>query len=153
MALLPRRRWTNRLACAVWRQQQKNKERAGAITGASCNVYYFQSTNSDSLQLGSPFTGNLKVIIAATAETGLHPDIIAGRQGAFVASADPVNDPQWVQYEIEAVAIDWLLDTVFNGVVTYAKDNLWYQLDMGVPIEPPPVTGDYPWRTTFGWSI
>ena len=131
MAPLPRRRWTSRLACAVWRQRQKNKERAGG--DSLCNVYLFSSLNTDSLQLGSPFTGNLKVQIAATAETGLHPDIIAGRQGAFVASADPVNNPQWVQYEIEAVAIEWLLGTVFNGVIAYAKDNVWYKLDMGVP--------------------
>ena len=116
-----------------------------------CTVYYFQSTNSDSLQLGSPFTGNLKVIITATAETGLHPDIIAGRQGAFVVSADLVLDPQWVQYEIEAVAITYIADATFNGVITYAKDNVWYQLDMGVP-STPPVTGDFLWSTDFTWS-
>ena len=122
--------------------------------GGKCTVYYYQSTNPDSLQLGSPFTGNLKVQIAATAETGLHPDIIAGRQGAFVVAVDPVNatEAEWVQYEIEASAITYIVDNTFNGVITYAKNNVWYRLGMGAPIGPP-VTGDYPWRTTFGWSI
>ena len=151
MALLPRRRWTNRLACAVWRQRQKNKERAGG--DSLCNVYLFSSLNTDSLQLGSPFTGNLKVQIAATAETGLHPDIIAGRQGAFVASADPVNDPQWVQYEIEAVAITYIADATFNGVITYAKDNVRHQLDMGAPSTPPPEdNAPGVWNTTGVWN-
>ena len=113
--------------------------------GGKCTVYLFSSSNTDSLQLGSPFTGNLKVQIAATAETGLHYDIIAGRQGAFVAAVDPVNatESEWVQYEIEAVAIEWLLDTTFDGVITYAKDDVWYQLDMGAPSDPP-VTNHLP---------
>ena len=123
--------------------------------GSSCNVYLFSSSNTDSLQLGSPFTGNLKVKIAATAETGLHPDIVAGRQGAFVVASDPVNatESEWVQYEIEAVAITYIADATFNGVITYAKDNVWYRLDMGVPSVPPPQdNASGVWNTTGVWN-
>lgn len=90
-----------------------------------CNFYTFNSTDTDSLQLGLPFTGNLKVLIKAPSEAGLHPDIIAGRQGAFVADT-------WVQYEIEAVALTYIVDATFNGRVAYAKDNVWFNVDMGI---------------------
>ena len=100
--------------------------------GRFCNVYLFSSSNTDSLQLGSTFTGNLKVLIAATSEVGIHTDIIAGRQGDFIVSTNPVGHPQWVQYEIEATAIAYLVDATYDGVITYAKDDVWYQLDMGV---------------------
>ena len=134
-----------------FRRQQLSKK--GGAGDSLCNVYLFSSLNTDSLQLGSPFTGNLKVQIAATAETGLHPDIIAGRQGTFVASADPVNEPIWVQYEISAVAIPWLVNTVYNGRIAYAKDNVWYQLDMGVPNTPPPEdNAPGVWNTTGVWN-
>ena len=99
--------------------------------GGKCNIYVFSDTNPDKLTLGSAFTGNLKVQIASDSETGIHPDIVAGRQSAFVVSTDVVNDPQWVQYEIEATAITYIVDETFNGRVAYAKDDTWYYLNMG----------------------
>lgn len=96
-----------------------------------CNFYTFKSTDTDSLQLGAPFTGNLKVLIKAPAETGLNPALIAGRQGAFIADT-------WMQYEIEAVAITNIVDQSFNGAIgRYAKNDEWFELNMGKPSVPP----------------
>lgn len=103
----------------------------GSGGDSACNVYLFSSANSDSLEIES-FTGNLKVMIAAPSEAGINPAIIAGRQGDFVASADPVNEPTVVQYEINATNVTQIVDNTFNGVVYgYAKDNTWYKVDMG----------------------
>ena len=97
------------------------------------DVYLFDGTEPDSFELNAPFTGNFKLQVAASAETGVNPDIIAGRQGVFEVSADPANDPQWVQYEIAAVGLVSILTSVFSGRISYALDDTWYQLDMGVP--------------------
>ena len=61
-------------------------------------------------------------MINAPAETGLHPDIVAGRMGSFTADT-------WVQYEITANAITYIVDATFNGRVAYAKDNVWFNVD------------------------
>ena len=108
----------------------------GVTTNKDDKVYVHIFNVPEDGKVTLPNTGNLKVKIAATAETGLHPDIIAGRQGAFVVSADPVNatESELVQYEIEAGAITYIADATFNGVITYAKDNVWHKLDMGAPV-------------------
>ena len=103
-------------------------------SGNQCNVYLFSSSNTDSLQLGSAFTGNVKVILAAPAVTGIHPDILAGLQGSFVPSADQVNAPEWNQFEADVTAISYIVDATFDGVVKYALDDAWYELDMGSPV-------------------
>ena len=98
-------------------------------------AYLFSSSNTDKLTLGSPFTGNIKVILAAaaTAITGIHPDISAGIQGAFVPSTDPVGAPNWNQFEADVTAIDYLVDETFDGVVgVYGKDDVFFSVDMGV---------------------
>lgn len=118
----------------------------GEVSG--CNLYLFSSGNADSLQLGSAFTGNLKVQTKALAETGLHPDIIAGRQGAFIADT-------WMQYEIEAVSLTYVVDATFNGRVAYAKNDVWFNVDMGavvVPPDPPEDNAPGVWNTTGVWN-
>ena len=95
-----------------------------SIASSSCDFYLFSSTSPDSLQLGAAFTGNLKVLIKAPSETGLNPAIVAGRQGAFVVD-------EWMQYEISAAAITYIVGTTFDGRVAYAKDNVWFNVDMG----------------------
>lgn len=106
----------------------------GPDDGATCNTYLFSSTNPDLLSFDSSFTGNLKVILAAPAETGIHPDIVAGRQGDFITSADPVKSPNWIQYEIEASAIGYIVDATFDGVVgLVGLDDVFYKIDAGVP--------------------
>lgn len=99
-----------------------------------CWTYLFSSSNTDALSFDTPFIGNVKVKLAAPSETGINPAIIAGRQGDFVASTDPVNNPNWVQYEIEASAIDYIVDATFNGVVgLVGLDDVFYKLDQGAP--------------------
>lgn len=101
------------------------------VAGSQCDVYLFSSLTSDSLQLIPSFTGNVKVILAAPATTGIQSDILAGIQGAFTPSADPVNNPQWMQFEADVTAIDYIVDATFDGVVKYALDDVWHELDMG----------------------
>lgn len=48
---------------------------------AGCITYLFSSLTTDSLQLGSPFTGNIKAILAATSSDGIPNQIMAGMQG------------------------------------------------------------------------
>lgn len=99
---------------------------------SSCNVYLFSSANTDKLTFVAPFTGNIKVILAANAETGIHPDIISGRQNLFEESTDPVNEPNWVQYEADVTSLAYIVDETFDGVVgRFALDDVWYDVDMG----------------------
>ena len=86
--------------------------------GTSCTVYYFQAVNPDSFRLGVPFSGKFQLMVAATSETGINPVIVAGRIGSSVASADPVNEPNWNRYEITATALSDIVDTDFTGVIT-----------------------------------
>jgi hypothetical protein len=102
--------------------------------GSLCNAYLFDGSEADLLTLGAPFTGNLKVIIIAASETGVNPAIVAGRQGVFVASTDPLIDMQQNQYEIDTVSFAGpIVDNTFTGRVAYAKDDVWYDIDMGAP--------------------
>jgi len=99
----------------------------GFVGGDSsgCYTYLFSSSNSDYHEFGSAFTGNLKVIAKSSDETGLATEVIAGRQGAFVAD-------EWLQYEIEAVALTGICDATFNGVIgRYYKDDVMSAIDMG----------------------
>jgi len=100
--------------------------------GSLCNAYLFDGSEADSLVLGSPFTGNLKVIIIAASETGINPAIVAGRQGVFAASTDPLVDMKQNQYEIDTVSfVGSIVDNTFTGRVAYAKEDVWYDIDMG----------------------
>lgn len=109
----------------------------GDITGGSgvtkCNLYQFKSTNSDRFDFTVDFTGNLKAIIAGTSSAGIHPNLLAGVQGTWQDSTD-LDNLVWNQLEIEATAIGYLADNTFNGVVaSYAKDDVWFDVDMGAP--------------------
>jgi hypothetical protein len=111
------------------RQQLRNRGSAESL----CNVYIFKSTDADQLDLATPFTGNLKVIVAGLAVTGLHPDIIAGLTSAWVDSTDLTN-PVWNYAEISAVSLAYIVDNTFDGIVaSYAKDDVWFSVDMGRP--------------------
>jgi hypothetical protein len=102
--------------------------------GSLCNAYLFDGSEADLLTLGAPFTGNLKVIIIAASETGVNPAIVAGRQGVFVASTDPLVDMKQNQYEIDTVSFAGsIVDNTFTGRVAYAKDDVWYDINMGAP--------------------
>ena len=94
-------------------------------------AYLFDGTEPDYFELNSPFTGNFKLQVAATAETGINPDIIAGRVGVFEVSAEPANDPTWVRYEIAAVSLTGIVGSTFNGRIAYALDDVWYNVDSG----------------------
>lgn len=108
----------------------------GGSGGAGCNIYLFSSENTDKLTFTTPFTGNIKVILAANAETGINPDILAGRQNLFEASTDPVNEPNWIQYEADATSLAYIVDETFDGVVgKFALDDVWYNVDMGATEE------------------
>ena len=97
----------------------------------SCEVYFFQDSKPDSLELGAPFTGNVKVILAATSTAGINPAILAGIKGTFKVSEDPVNMPVWVQFECSAVAMTYIVGPSFNGVVKFALNNNWITIDAG----------------------
>jgi hypothetical protein len=102
-----------------------------------CSVYLFSSTDPDKLTLTTLFTGTIQVMIRSTAETGINPVIVSGRQGAFVPNLDPVNNATHTQYEIEAVGLTYIVDETFNGVVVgYAKDDVWTYINTGpyVPV-------------------
>lgn len=103
-------------------------------SAADCNVYTFSSANPDLLSFDAPFTGNIKLIAKSPATTGIHPDILAGLQGTFVPD-------EWMQYEADVTAIDYIVDATFNGVVgRFALDDVWYTVETdgsGVTIENP----------------
>lgn len=120
--------------------------------GSSCNVYLFNSSNPDSLQLGSLFTGNIKVILAGTSTAGIHPDILSGLQGSFVTSSDLLDDPQWNQLESNVTDLSYIVDNTFTGRLTYAKDDVWYKINMGVPSTPPEELGQYNWQSQWEWN-
>lgn len=107
------------------------------IAGDGCNAYLFDGTDPDYHEFDTAYSGLLQVIVIAASETGLHADIIAGRQGAFVASTDPLTDMQQNQYEITAVSLTGIVDATFSGRIAYSKDGVeWIYLDMGaLPIE------------------
>ena len=93
----------------------------------ACNIYTFSSANPDLLSFDAPFTGNIKLISKSPATTGIHPDILAGLQGTFIAN-------EWMQYEADVTAIDYIVDATFNGVVgRFALDDAWYGVDAGSP--------------------
>lgn len=118
-----------------YHRQQFSRISGGAAT--LCNVYPFSSDDADYLEI-EPYTGNLKIILAATSEAGIPAAIVTGRQGVFTPSVDPVNDPQWVQYEIDGVIPAIILEATFTGVCGgYAKDDVWYSVDMGAPTVTP----------------
>lgn len=102
----------------------------------TCNVYVFNSATTDSLQLGSAFTGNLKIVVAGLAVTGLHPEIQTGLLDPWQDSTDLTN-PIWNFAEITASALTYLVDQTFDGIVaSYAKDDVWYEVNMGRPTIP-----------------
>jgi hypothetical protein len=121
------------IASRDWFRRQQQAIINRGSESSLCNLYLFKSTDPGSLELGSPFTGNLRVKIRAASEAGINPAIVAGRQGSFTLNNDPVNDATHVQYEIEAVALTYIVDATFDGVVAYAKDGVWYDVDMGAP--------------------
>ena len=110
--------------------RQQLKRIQGEIS-SFCNVYPFSSADADYLEI-APFTGNFKIILAATSETGIPATIQAGLQGSFIPSTDPVNDPQWNQYEIDGAVPAVVLEVTFTGVCGgYAKDDVWSYVNMG----------------------
>lgn len=123
----------NRVFKPIYKGMFKGLVSSGDVPGLR-DVYLFDGSELDALTISPAFSGNVKVILAAPAETGVHPDLIAGRVSDFVASTDPVNAPQWVQYEIEATSLAYIVDATFDGVVCqFAFDDVWYTVDMGVP--------------------
>lgn len=116
------------------------------VASVGCNVYPFSSADADYLEIES-YTGNFKIQLAATSETGIPASIVAGRQGTFTPSTDIINDPQWVQYEIDGVIPAIILETTFTGVCGgYAKDDVWYSVDMG------DFTSSPVWKNQLVWS-
>ena len=146
---LKRARYTNQMAYAVWKIQQRNKQRSAS--DALCNIYLFTSDNDDSFQFGESFSGEFKLILAATSETGLHPDIIAGREGDFVVSTDLINDAQWNQYSLTAIDLAYIVDSSFNGVIGgYAKDDAWFSVNMGIFVIED--LGAFAWSNQWEWN-
>lgn len=97
-----------------------------------CNAYLFNSTDSDYFEI-APFSGNFKMIVAAESEDGINPAIVSGRVGSFVATTD-YQDPKWVEYNVDVTSLTSVAGATFNGVVAkYAKDDVWYYINMGEP--------------------
>ena len=97
--------------------------------GGKCNVYLFDGAEPDYFELSSAFSGNFKMLVASADEVGIPAEIVAGRQGDFVASANALNDPQWNQYEMTAVGLLLLVGATFSGRISYALDDVWYHID------------------------
>ena len=99
----------------------------------TCNTYLFSDANPDSIAFDTPFTGNLKAIIAAESEAGINADLIAGRIGEFIPSPYPLNNPQWMYYEADVNNLTDIFAATFNGVVGYIyKDDVEHPINMGV---------------------
>ncbi len=138
---------------AVWNQQHKRR------STQLCNAYLFNGSDADYHEFDTPYSGLLQVIVVAASETGVNPQIITGRQSAFRASADPLDDLQQNQYEITAVNLTGIVDATFSGRIAYSKDGInWIDPSMGaipvvvVPPVEPAVTGDYVWSNTYRWN-
>lgn len=96
-----------------------------------CNMYLFSSLTPDYFELDTPITTeDFKFMFAGTSETGIPAQIVAGRQGAFVPSTDPINDPQWNQYHLPiATGLSVLVEATATGRISYALDDVKYQID------------------------
>lgn len=106
----------------------------GPFSGSRlCDVYLFDGADPDYHSFTPAYSGFLQVIVIAASETGLHADVIAGRQGVFVPSTDPLVDMQQNQYELAAVvSLAGIVDATFSGRIAYSKDGVvWYDLDIG----------------------
>lgn len=110
------------------------KSRVGftPFSGDLCNVYVFTNANTDRLDFAAPFTGNLKILIGGTSTTGINPALPTT---GWVNSPD-LNPDTLIYNEIESnvTALDYIVDETFNGIVyAYAKDDVWYYVNMGEP--------------------
>lgn len=92
-------------------------------------TYMFSSTAPDYLAFSTPFTGNIKVMLAAPASTGIHVDVISGIKGIFTPSMDPLTSPKWVKLESNVTSLEYIVDDTFNGVVgAFALNDVWYSI-------------------------
>lgn len=109
--------------------------------GAGCNLYYFDPASDDRLDFGTAFTGNFKANIATlNGVVGLNANL-AGLTLANSPedSRDDASLLVWNQVDINVSAMDGICDNTFEGVVAnYAKDDAWYDVNMGPLISPPP---------------
>lgn len=94
-------------------------------------AYNFLGTNTDFLQIAS-YTGNFKIMLAASSETGIPSEILEGRIGEFTPSLDVINNPIWMKYEIDGLIPSIVLMPTFTGICSkYAKDDVWQYINMG----------------------
>ncbi len=89
------------------------------------DVYRFNGADLDFLEFGTPFTGNFKIILAGTSDTGVHADILDGLLDTWVDSR--ISAPHWNYSEVAVTEMTGPVSASFNGIILkYAKDDVWY---------------------------
>ena len=117
-----------------YHRQQFNRMRGGGESPSlDCNMYRYLSTNSDTFELESPFTGEFQMSAAGTSSTGIPAAILAGITSPWVDTTD-FDNPQWNYFSLTVSALTVLIESTFDGYLdSYSRDGVWTSVDMGTP--------------------
>jgi hypothetical protein len=110
-------------------------------------VYTFLDTNIDLINLGTPYTGDIDIIISGTGTTGINPDLLGD---PFINSPASMltNPDDAIRNTLTAnvTSLAFLVDATFNGIVySYSKDGIFYHVNMGPEVS-------FLWSTQFDWE-
>ncbi len=127
--------WTVRVALNfTGRQIGGSGSGSGGSATDKRDFYIFSGEGADFFDLVPDLTGNIKVTIAGTSSTGVHPDLLAGLDAPWVDTTD-LNNPMWNYMEADVTALPHIVDNTFTGIIErYAKDDVWYLIDMGAQL-------------------
>lgn len=130
----------------------------GSGGGADCWLYYFKPLDPDRLDFNTAFTGNFKANIATfNGVTGLDSNLSGlTLTNSPEAARTDASLLVWNKVDLSVTAMGYIVDDTFDGVVAnYAKDNVWFNVDMGavvVPPDPPEDNAPGIWNTTGVWN-
>lgn len=105
-------------------------------SASQCNIYYFKPADADRLDFASAFTGNFKANIAtfngvAGLDSNLSGLTLINSPEAARADASLIV---WNKVDTAVTAMAGICDNTFDGVIAnYAKDDVWFDVGMGVP--------------------
>lgn len=112
----------------------------GSGGGADCWLYYFKPLDPDRLDFNTAFTGNFKANIATfNGVTGLDSNLSGlTLTNSPEAARTDASLLVWNKVDLSVTAMGYIVDDTFDGAVpNYAKDDVWYDIDMGKPSVPP----------------